>query len=94
MTEIEELMRQKKEIEQRIRELRNRDTICGKVKYEVISLPRGTEHTIAIKTDNVLTENYRRYYKVIYYENKEVMMKSLRTLIEDLQEMENKLRTS
>ena len=94
MTEIEELMRQKKEIEQKIRELRKRDIICGKVKYEVISLPRGTEHTIAIKTDNALTDTYRKYYKVIYYENKDVMMKSLHELIEDLQEMENKLRTS
>ena len=94
MTEIEELMRQKKEIEQKIRELRKRDTICGKVKYEVISLPRGTEHTIAIKTDNGLTDTHRKYYKVIYFENKDVMMKSLRTLIEDLQEMENKLHTS
>lgn len=92
MTELEDLIQQKKDIEKKIRELRKKELTCGRVKYEMLNLPRGTEHTISIKTDSAFGDHYKRYYKVIYFSNKEVMLDSLHNLIDELKGMEEQFR--
>lgn len=52
MNELDDLIRQKKELEQRIKELKNNASVCGQVKIDM-------EHYPTAKPD--------RYYLAVYY---------------------------
>lgn len=86
MNELDELMKQKKEIERKIRELKNTTIICGKVRYEIVNLPRGAEHTISIvKRDEY--SDHDRHYAVIAYKDKNKALEELDVLENDIREM-------
>lgn len=62
MNELQTLIKQKKEIEARIRELKDTEIVCGNAKLGHIRYPTGLEHWyIAI---NVAFPNVTRWHKV------------------------------
>lgn len=83
MTELEELIARKKDIERRIREIRDTTKYFGRTKYEVVNYQRGSEHTISIKKRGE-DPHYERYYSVIGMTDKEEAIRQLNILIEDL----------
>ena len=90
MSELEELMKQKKDIERRIRELRDTTKYCGRVKYEVVNYPRGSEHTISVKKKGE-DSHYERYYSVIGLQDRDEAIHELILLIDDLIELKSEL---
>ena len=83
MTELEELIARKKDIERRIREIRDTTKYFGRTKYEVVNYQRGSEHTISIKKRGE-DPHYERYYAVIGLTDKNEAINELGMLIEDL----------
>lgn len=89
--ELKALLKQRKELDKRIALLRKSFTACGRAKYELINLPRGSEHTISIlrDTDEPLRN---RYYSLIQHRAKEKMLESLEQMIADLSDLKNELK--
>lgn len=73
MKELQRLMKQKKEIEERIRMLKNIMTVYGCAKLDIEHYPttRPDEYYIAVKVPGVMPEDQTRYRSIIRGHSKE-----------------------
>ncbi len=91
MSELEELIEQRKEIDRKIRELKHTAKIFGRVKLELQRFPRGEEWTVFIrKKAQHLSED--RNVSVIQLNDKAEVLQELNNLIDDLTELKEKVR--
>lgn len=90
MTEIEKLRQQKKELEQRIRELSCKETTCGRAKYgtEHFTMGRPDRHYIKIRSEwtNAALRN-SRWLSIFSAESKQDAVEKIPGIIRDLQEL-------
>ena len=84
MSELDELIAQRKEIDRKIRELKNTDIYCGNAKWKLVSYPRGDEWTVYVKK-RTIDPHYDRWYAVIQLTDKHKALDELDLLIKDLQ---------
>lgn len=87
MKELQRLMKQKKEIEERIRMLKNSMTVYGCVKLDIDHYPttRPDEYYIAVKVPGVMPDDQTRYRSIIRGHSKEECIEKLPQVIKDLQ---------
>lgn len=94
--ELERLIKQKKEIEQRIRELKNDDVVCGCVKLskEHYPTPKPDEWFIAVKRRYAFEVGDRqvRYDSIIRTHEKQHLIPLMVEVINDLTELKERLR--
>ena len=84
MSELDELMAQRKEIDRKIRELKNVGLFCGNAKWTCQHFPRGDEWTVFVRK-SAQHLNEARNVSVIQYEDKQKALDELDLLIKDLQ---------
>lgn len=94
MTELEKLIAQKREIEQKIREARNRETVVGRVKVGVEHYPtnKPDRHYVAIETgykDGNQTDcmGRRAWRSIINGTSRKEVVAGIPEIIDDLQRM-------
>lgn len=87
MKELQRLMKQKKEIEERIRMLKNSMTVYGCVKLDIYHYPttRPDEWYIAVKVPGVCEGDQSRYRSIILGHSKEECIEKIPQVIKDLQ---------
>lgn len=87
MKELQRLMKQKREIEERIRMLKNSMTVYGCVKLDIDHYPttRPDEYYIAVKVPGVMPDDQTRYRSIIRGHSKEECIEKLPQVIKDLQ---------
>lgn len=85
MKTLEELLAEKKKIEQEIRQLKDQSKICGKAKLDVEHYPTNREdrHYCAIKYKTI--EGYERWVSVISGYTKVEVVGKIPEIIRDLQ---------
>lgn len=86
-SELQELMKQKREIEKRIKVLKNASTIYGSAKLDIYHYPtsRPDEWFIAIKVPGVCEGDQSRYRSIILGHSKEEVLEKIPEIINDLQ---------
>lgn len=98
MDELEELIRQKKELEKKIQNLKGKETVCGRVKYEVcrsygnhidLALVKVSKSTAYNRLNGY---NPNRYFSIIETNSKEDAIKQIDEVIRDLNELKEKLK--
>ena len=82
MSELDELLAQKKEIDKRIAEIKNQTRHCGCAKWEHRHIPRGWEWTLSIARHSDV--NNGRYFPVIERESMSEAKEDLKEIISDL----------
>lgn len=94
MKELQRLMKQKKEIEERIRMLKNIMTVFGCVKLDIDHYPttRPDEYYIAVKVSDVMPGDQTRYRSIIRGHSKEECIEKIPQVIKDLQGLYDKLK--
>ena len=93
MSELLELLEQKKQIEERIKQLKNME-ICAersKLSHKHYSGCRVDEWTVSIQCQHLEDERVNRWFPAIYGVNKEEVIKDLEKLIADLQRLQEKM---
>lgn len=87
MSELQDLINQKKELEERIRELRFKARYFGCAKIDIEHYPtiRPDEWYIAIKVPGVMPEDQSRYRSIIRGHSKEECAEKIPQIINDLQ---------
>lgn len=87
MKELQRLMKQKKELEERIRMLKNIMTVYGCVKLDIDHYPttRPDEYYIAVKVPGVMPDDQTRYRSIIRGHSKEECIEKIPQIINDLQ---------
>lgn len=89
MKELQILMKQKKEIEERIRMLKNSMTVYGCVKLDIYhystKISRPDEWYIAVKVPGVCEGDQSRYRSIILGHSKEECIEKIPQIINDLQ---------
>lgn len=87
MKELQRLMKQKKELEERIRMLKNSMTVYGCVKLDIDHYPttRPDEYYIAVKVPGVMPDDQTRYRSIIRGHSKEECIEKIPQIINDLQ---------
>lgn len=89
MTELEKLKQQKKEIEQKIKELMNPVMFTGKAKIDIHRYSRGDEWYIAVKTRN---QNSNPVWRgIISNCDRQACIDQIDEVIADLTELKEKL---
>lgn len=95
MTTLEELKKQRREIDARIKEIENPNYIrCGNARYEHRVYPTGkTEEIIAVNRPRKLrSKNYSEWWgNTISAQTKEELVERLRGIIKDMQMLLEKL---
>lgn len=91
MSELQELMKQKREIEERIKQIKNATVVCGFAKVDIDHYPtsRPDEWYIAIKVPGVCEGDQTRYRSIIRGHSKEECIEKIPTIINDLQGLYN-----
>lgn len=95
MNELEELIRQKKELEERIRQARNQTISCGRAKLDVEHYPTQLpdRHYVAIMVDtSYLGDNRNRWRTVANGKTRDDAINQIPTIINDLQSLYNQVR--
>ena len=94
MKELQILMKQKREIEERIRMLKNSMTVYGCVKLDIYHYPttRPDEWYIAVKVPGVMPDDQTRYRSIILGHSKEECIEKIPQIINDLQGLYDKLK--
>ena len=93
MSELLELLEQKKQIEERIKQLKKLE-ICAdrsKFSHRHYSGYRADEWTISIQCRHLNDDRVNRWFPAIYGVNKEEVIKDLEKLIADLQRLQEKM---
>ena len=91
MNELEELIRQKKELEKRIKELKNQACIVGRVKIDVEHYPtrKPDRHYLAVFYRPL--DNGREKWQTIFSaNNKQSVVDAIPSIVNDLQELYNR----
>lgn len=93
MSEIEELKKQKKEIEKRIRDLENKNLISGKAKRDSMkfSTHRPTEYFVAVLCEPC-DGGQARYRRIVESRNMAELPGMLEEVITDLQALLAKMK--
>ena len=91
MSTLEELLEQKKQIEQQIKILKNQECMYGNAKLGMNHYPRGDEYYIAVKTvvDEDLSQS--RWRAIITMKTKEEAIKSIDSILHDLERLKDVL---
>lgn len=86
-SELQDLIKQKREIEERIRQIKNSIVIYGCAKIDIDHYPtsRPDEWYIAVKVPGVMPEDQARYRSIIRGHSKEECIEKIPTIIKDLQ---------
>ena len=90
MSELDELIAQRKEIDRKIRELKKTDIFFGNTKWSLQRFPRGDEWTVFIKK-RTFDPHYDRWCSVIQMQDKEEAQHQLDLLIEDLKGLKTEI---
>ena len=87
MSELQDLIKQKREIEERIKQLKNASVVCGCVKIDIDHYPtsRPDEYYIAVKVPGVMPDDQTRYRSIIRGHSKEECIEKIPQIINDLQ---------
>lgn len=85
MSQLEELKRQRKELDAKIKELENIEIICGVAKFD------GRHVSIIIKKWDEERKYDNLWKKIIYSNRSEPVKEQLKTLIYDLQTLYDKI---
>ena len=87
MSELQDLIKQKREIEERIKAIKNASTFYGCTKLDIdrYSTPRPDEWYIAIKVPGVCKGDQTRYRSIIRGHSKEECIEKIPAIINDLQ---------
>ena len=93
MTELEELKKQKKEIEAKIRELQNNVVTYGRAKLDYCYFPtaRDNEWFVAYLTNHVDYIDNERYFSLVRGHDKQKVIDGIDNVIEDLKGLKEKL---
>jgi len=93
-SELQDLIKQKREIEERIKALKNASTIYGSAKLDIYHYPtsRPDEWFIAIKVPGVCEGDQSRYRSIILGHSKEECIEKIPAIIKDLQGLYDKLK--
>ena len=84
MSQLEELKRQRKELDAKIKDLENTEIICGNAKYD------GKHISVVIKKWDT-ERSYDGQWKKIIYERSLTVKEQLKSLIGDLQSLYDKI---
>lgn len=92
--ELEKLKQQKKEIEERIKFLRNKTVGFGSVKIEKVNYAgyRESEWVVSVKRKSVDYEEKERYSQIIKAHDKQKAIDEIDKVISDLQCLRDKLK--
>lgn len=85
MSQLEELKRQRKELDEKIKELENTEIVCGVAKFD------GRHISIIIKKWDEERKYDNLWKKVIYSNRREPVKNQLKRLIADLQMLYEKI---
>ena len=89
MNELEELIRQKKELEKRIKELKNQASVVGKTKIDVAHYTSVDRHYLAVFYEP-LNHGRKKWSTIFSSNNKQSVIDAIPSIIEDLQELYNR----
>ena len=86
-SELQELMKQKREIEEKIRTIKMCMTIYGSAKLDIDRFPtsRPDEWYIAVKVSGVYEDEQSRYRSIIRGHTRQECIDKIPTIIKDLQ---------
>ena len=94
MTELEELMKQKKEIEDKIKELKEKGIVFTNAKYGIQHYACFDQYYVAVRVKNIETMPNRERYTwkhIINRHNKEELLPVLREIIKNLTELADEM---
>ena len=94
MDELQELMKQKREIEERIMQIKHPNVIYGCAKIDIDHYPtlRPDEWYVSVKVPGVMPEDQTRYRSIIRGHSKEECIEKSPQIINDLQGLYDKLK--
>lgn len=94
MTELEELKKQKKEIEAKIRALENREVSFGRTKIAKVRYYGGREPEwiVSVKRKAVDFEDKERFFPIIVAHDKQKVIDEIDVVIENLKGLRDKLK--
>lgn len=95
MSELEELKKQKREIEQKIKELECTAVVCGCAKLDKEHYPTARPDEWAIYIKRILGEELERqfgWYSIIRSQDKEWCINQIQIVVNDLQGLLEKLK--
>lgn len=93
MTRLEELLEQKRLIEQEIKMLKNAPVIYGRAKLEKRSPAcRPDEWVLCIMSNASIADKRDRYFPISYAQNKDAAVADIPIVINDLQHLYEMLR--
>lgn len=93
-SELQELMKQKREIEKRIKVLKNASVFYGCTKIDIDHFPtsRPDEWYVAVKVPGVCDGDQTRYRSIIRGHTRQECIDKIPTIIKDLQGLYDKLK--
>lgn len=93
-SELQELMKQKKEIEEKIRTIKMRTTFYGSAKLDIDHFPtdRLDEWYVAVKVSAVYEDEQSRYRSIVRGHTRQECIDKIPQIIEDLQGLYDKLK--
>lgn len=86
MSQLEELKRQRKELDAKIKELENTEIVCGKAKYDGKAVSINFTKYYSLRAESV------QWRKALLFVNDENVKEHLLSLINDLQSLYDKIR--
>ena len=94
MDELQELMEQRKKIDERIRQIKNSIVIygCAKIDIDHYPTPRPDEWYVAVKVPGVCEGDQTRYRSIIRGHTRQECIDKIPTIIKDLQGLYDKLK--
>ena len=95
MSELDRLIKQRKEIDKKIKELKNNSVLCGRAKLDVEHYPTQLpdRHYVAIMTDeSYLGGNRNRWRTVANGKTRDDAINQIPTIINDLQSLYNQVK--
>lgn len=93
-SELQDLIKQKREIEERIKVLKNASVFYGCTKLDIYHYPtsRPDEWYIAVKVPGVYEDEQSRYRSIIRDHTRQECIDKIPTIIKDLQGLYDKLK--
>lgn len=94
MSELQDLINQKREIEKRIKQLKNASVFygCTKIDIDHYHTSRPDEWYIAVKVSGVYEDEQSRYRSIIRGHTRQECIDKIPTIIKDLQVLYDKLK--